>query len=223
MSRRIRILLVDDQSLFLEGLRTLLSLEESLEIVGECRNGQEALERCREQAPQIVLMDLNMPVLDGVSATRRIKEEMPEIQVLTLTTFDDDERVFDALKAGASGYLLKDTPSKQLVDAIQAVASGQSFLQPSIASKVLAEFTRMSGMGSEEKQTRAPAQLREPLSRREEEVLVWLSRGCSNKEIAAQLDLAEGTVKNHVSNVLGKLGVLDRTQAALMARDLGLC
>lgn len=220
MSECIQVVLVDDQSLFLEGLRTLLSLDESLEVVGECSNGQEALEVCRRLKPSIVLMDLNMPVMDGVAATKAIKQEMPEINVLTLTTFDDDERVFDALKAGSSGYLLKDTPSKQLVDAIKTVSSGESFLQPSIASKVLAEFTRMSAptLVAEKK----PVKLLEPLSSREEEVLIWLSRGCSNKEIAGHLSLAEGTVKNHVSNVLGKLGVLDRTQAALMARDLGL-
>ncbi|EDY80682.1 response regulator receiver domain protein [Verrucomicrobiia bacterium DG1235] len=219
MTDRIQIVLADDQALFLEGLKTLLSLDDSLEIVGECHNGQEALEACRRLRPQIVLMDLNMPVMDGVAATKAIKQELPEVNVLTLTTFDDDERVFEALKAGSSGYLLKDTPSKQLVEAIRAVSSGESFLQPSIASKVLAEFSRMSGPAAVKK---APVQLREPLSQREEQVLVWLSRGCSNKEIASHLDLAEGTVKNHVSNVLGKLGVLDRTQAALMARDLGL-
>lgn len=220
MSERIRILLVDDQALFLEGLRTLLSLDESLEIVGECKNGQEAVDACRRLNPQIVLMDLNMPLMDGVAATKAIKQGHPEINVLTLTTFDDDERVFEALKAGASGYLLKDTPSKQLVDAIRAVSGGESFLQPSIASKVLAEFNRMSVPANAPR--KAPVKLLEPLSQREEEVLIWLSRGCSNKEIAANISLAEGTVKNHVSNVLGKLGVLDRTQAALMARDLGL-
>ena len=220
MSERIRIVLVDDQALFLEGLKTLLSLEDSLEILAECRNGQEALDACRIAKPHIVLMDLNMPVMDGVAATRAIKQEFQEVNVLTLTTFDDDERVFEALRAGASGYLLKDTPSQQLVQAIKAVSAGQSFLQPSIAAKVLAEFNRMAEPAA--KPPRAKPQLKEPLSQREEEVLIWLSRGCSNKEIAAQLSLAEGTVKNHVSNVLGKLGVLDRTQAALMARDLGL-
>ncbi|MBK1878656.1 response regulator transcription factor [Pelagicoccus mobilis] len=221
MSDRIRVILADDQSLFLEGLKTLLSLEETLEIVAECHDGQQALEACRGQRPDIVLMDLNMPIMDGVAATRAIKEELPEVNVLTLTTFDDDERVFEALKAGASGYLLKDTPSQQLVEAIKAVSSGQSFLQPSIASKVLAEFNRISTPAASTPQ-RPVVRLQEPLSQREEEVLIWLSRGCSNKEIAANLSLAEGTVKNHVSNVLGKLGVLDRTQAALMARDLGL-
>lgn len=219
MTPRIQIVLADDQALFLEGLKTLLSLDESLEIVAECCNGQEALEACRRLKPDLILMDLNMPIMDGVAATKAIKQELPEVNVLTLTTFDDDERVFEALKAGSSGYLLKDTPSKQLVDAIRAVSAGQSFLQPSIASKVLAEFSRLAEPRLLDKK---PVVLREPLSQREEEVLVWLSRGCSNKEIAANLALAEGTVKNHVSNVLGKLGVLDRTQAALMARDLGL-
>lgn len=220
MSDRIQIVLADDQSLFLEGLRTLLSLDPSLEILCDCKNGEEALEACRRFRPHIVLMDLNMPVMDGVAATRAIKKELPEVNVLTLTTFDDDERVFEALKAGSSGYLLKDTPSKQLIDAIRAVSSGESFLQPSIASKVLAEFSRISI--PKEADRKEPIKLIEPLSSRESEVLIWLSRGCSNKEIAANLSLAEGTVKNHVSNLLGKLGVLDRTQAALMARDLGL-
>lgn len=218
MSRRIRLLLVDDQSLFLEGLKTLLALQESLEIVGECQNGSEAVEACRKTRPDVILMDLNMPVMDGVAATRAILEEHPEVRVLTLTTFDDDERIFEALKAGASGYLLKDTPSGRLVEAIQTVHAGNSFLQPSIASKVLAEFNRRSVPCVRP----AAPRLLEPLSSREEEVLRSLSRGRSNKEIAAELALAEGTVKNYVSNILGKLGVLDRTQAALMGRELGL-
>lgn len=212
-------MIVDDQSLFLEGLKTLLTLQESLEIVGECGNGQEALALARVERPDVILMDLNMPVMDGVAATRAIRDVLPETKILTLTTFDDDERVFDALRAGASGYLLKDTPSDRLVEAIQTVHAGNSFLQPSIAAKVLAEFNRLA---IPEKREVAPPQLVEPLSQREEEVLRSLSRGHSNKEIAAELSLAEGTVKNHVSNILGKLGVLDRTQAALMARELGL-
>lgn len=219
MSEQIRILLVDDQALFLEGLKTLLSLEKTLEIVGECSNGEEAILSCRALRPDVVLMDLNMPVKDGVAATSAIVQEMPDTKVLALTTFDDDERVFDALKAGASGYLLKDTPSPRLIEAIETLHAGNSFLQPSIASKVLAEFNRRS---EPVRSAPKPIVLREPLSSREEEVLRSLSLGRSNKEIAGDLNLAEGTVKNHVSNILGKLGVLDRTQAALMARDLGL-
>lgn len=220
MSQPIRLLLVDDQSLFLEGLKTLLSLQSSLEVVGECGNGEEAVRACRRLLPDIVLMDLNMPVMDGVAATRLLHAEMPQIRILTLTTFDDDERVFDALRAGSSGYLLKDTPSSQLVEAIHTTYRGDSFLQPSIAAKVLAEFNRLASPVTNREPKRIS--LREPLSIREEEVLRWLSRGCSNKEIASALELAEGTVKNHVSNVLGKLGVMDRTQAALLARDMGL-
>ncbi len=216
-SEPIRLLLVDDQALFREGLRTLLSVQSDLEVVGEAANGEEAVQRVQTLQPQVVLMDLRMPRLGGVEATRRVRAAAPEVQVIVLTTFDDDEEVFDALRAGAVGYLLKDAPSEKLVEAIRAAARGESFLQPSIAAKVVAEFNRLS-------RTRPPANatLVEPLSDRECEVLRHLASGKSNKEIAAALDLAEGTVKNHMTNILGKLGVLDRTQAALKARELGL-
>jgi DNA-binding NarL/FixJ family response regulator len=213
----IRVLLADDQALFREGLRTLLSLQAGVEVVGEAGNGQEALERVKALQPQVVLMDLRMPVLNGVEATRRVRAAHAGCQVIVLTTFDDDDDVFDALRAGAVGYLLKDAPSEKLVEAIRAAARGESFLQPSIAAKVVAEFSRLSlarpSLG---------ATLPEPLSERECEVLRQLARGKSNKEIAAALSLAEGTVKNHMSNIFGKLGVLDRTQAALKAKELGL-
>ncbi|MDQ8201963.1 response regulator transcription factor [Pelagicoccus sp. SDUM812003] len=218
MSGAIRVLLVDDQPLFLEGLRTLLSLHQDLEVVAERANGREALKACGELSPDVVLMDLNMPEMDGVEATRLIAGSFPRCRVLTLTTFDDDERVFEALRAGAAGYLLKDTPSESLVDAIKTVHAGNSFLQPSIAAKVLAEFNRLA----EPKTPKADPRMVESLSSREREVLRCLAKGQSNKEIASTLDLAEGTVKNHVSNILGKLGVLDRTQAALLGRELGL-
>jgi DNA-binding NarL/FixJ family response regulator len=212
-----RVLLVDDQGLFREGLRTLLSVQPGLEVVGEAANGEEAVQRARTLQPEVVLMDLRMPVLGGVEATRRLRAALPRCQVIVLTTFDDDEEVFDALRAGAAGYLLKDAPSEKLVEAIRAVARGESFLQPSIAAKVVAEFTRLSGA----RPASLPALL-EPLSDREREVVRHLARGMSNKEIATALDLAEGTVKNHMTNILGKLGALDRTQAALKARELGL-
>jgi DNA-binding NarL/FixJ family response regulator len=213
----IRILLADDQSLFREGLRTLLSLQPAFEVVGEAANGEEAVQLAKIRQPQIVLMDLRMPVLGGVEATRRIRAINPACQIIVLTTFEDDEEVFEALRAGAVGYLLKDAPSEKLMDAIQAAARGESFLQPSIATKVVAEFNRLS-------QTRpaVSVKLTEPLSQRECEVLRQLACGKSNKEIAAALHLAEGTVKNHMTNVLGKLGALDRTQAALKARELGV-
>jgi DNA-binding NarL/FixJ family response regulator len=213
----IRVLLVDDQALFREGLRTLLSVQPGLEVVGEAGQGEEAIHQVKALQPEVVLMDLRMPVLGGVEATRRIRAAAPRCQVIVLTTFDDDDEVFDALRAGAVGYLLKDTPSEKLVEAILAAARGESFLQPSIAAKVVAEFSRLS-------RTRppAPAPLREPLSDRERDVLRHLACGKSNKEIAVALNLAEGTVKNHMTNILGKLGALDRTQAALKARELGL-
>ena len=213
----IRVLLADDQALFREGLRTLLSLQPAFEVVGEAAHGEAAVTAAKNLQPQVVLMDLRMPVLGGVEATRRIREMNPDCRVIVLTTFEDDEEVFEALRAGAAGYLLKDVPSEKLMEAIRATARGESFLQPSIAAKVVAEFNRLSG-------TRPPAGLKlvEPLSQRECEVLRQLAGGKSNKEIAATLHLAEGTVKNHMTNVLGKLGVMDRTQAALKARELGV-
>ena len=213
----IRVLLVDDQALFREGLHTLLSVHADLAVVGEAGNGQEALERAAALQPDVVLMDVQMPVLDGVAATRRLRAALPACRVILLTTFDDDEYVFEGLRAGAAGYLLKDAPSVRLVDAIRAAARGESFLQPSIAAKVVAEYTRLAGSAPP-----ASGSLPEPLTEREREILRLLAGGASNKEIAAQLFLAEGTVKNHVTNILGKLGVSGRLQAANKARELGL-
>jgi DNA-binding NarL/FixJ family response regulator len=214
----IRVLLVDDQALFREGLETLLSVHDDIQVVGQASNGQEAVEVAAKVQPHVVLMDVRMPVLDGVRATRLLKQSLPKCRVIVLTTFDDDEYVFDALHAGAVGYLLKDVASARLVEAIRATARGESILEPSVAAKVIAEFTRVSRMVP-------PAQMEqliEPLSERELEILALIARGYSNKEIASQLFIAEGTVKNHVTHILGKLGVRDRTQAALKARELGL-
>jgi DNA-binding NarL/FixJ family response regulator len=213
----IRVLLVDDQALFREGIRTLLSVCDEIEVVGEASNGAAAVERAKSTNPDVVLMDIRMPVMDGVAATRKIHQEQPQTRVIILTTFDDDEDVFEGLRAGAVGYLLKDAPSEKLVEAISAAARGESFLQPSVAAKVVAEFSRLS-----KTRPSREASLVESLSHREREVLRHLARGKSNKEIAAALDIAEGTVKNHMTNVLGKLGVQDRTQAALKARELAL-
>ena len=214
----IRVLLVDDQALFREGLETLLSVHSDIQVVGQACNGREAVEVAAQARPDVVLMDVRMPVLDGVRATRLLMETQPECRVIVLTTFDDDEYIFDALRTGAAGYLLKDVDSARLVEAIRATARGESILEPSVAAKVIAEFTRVSSM--------VPAaqmeQLIEPLSERELEILALIARGASNKEIAGQLFIAEGTVKNHVTHILGKLGVRDRTQAALKARELGL-
>lgn len=216
----IRVLLVDDQALFCEGLRTLLDLQPDIEVVGEANNGREAIECVARAAPDVVLMDMQMPVLDGVAATRDIRAHHPNTQVIVLTTFDDDEYVFEALRAGAVGYLLKDVASDRLAEAIRCAARGESFLQPSVAAKVVAEFTRLAD--APHARARANQALVEPLSDRELEILRLVATGASNKEIAATLVIAEGTVKNHVTNILGKLGVRDRTQAALKVKELGL-
>jgi len=214
----IRVLLVDDQALFREGLETLLSIHKDIQVVGQAGNGQEAVEVAAKVQPDVVLMDVRMPILDGVQATRLLKEAQPQCRVIVLTTFDDDEYIFDALRTGAVGYLLKDVASAQLVEAIRAAARGESILEPSVAAKVIAEFTRVSSMVPSAQME----QLVEPLSERELEILALIARGASNKEIASQLYIAEGTVKNHITHILGKLGVRDRTQAALKARELGL-
>lgn len=217
MASPISVLLVDDQALFREGLRTLLSVQPDLEVVGEAANGEEAVRLAVALRPDVVLMDLQMPVLDGVAATRQLRTLQPACRVIVLTTFDDDEYVFDGLRAGAAGYLLKDAPSEKLVEAIRAAARGESFLQPSVAAKVIAEFARITDRPSHHRQP-----LIEPLSGRELEILALIAKGASNKEIAGALFIAEGTVKNHVTNILTKLAVRDRTQAALKARELGL-
>jgi DNA-binding NarL/FixJ family response regulator len=213
----IRVLLVDDQALFREGLETLLSVHDDIQVVGQACNGREAVDVAARVRPDVVLMDVRMPVLDGVRATRLLQEARPGCRVIVLTTFDDDEYIFDALRAGAAGYLLKDVASARLVEAVRATARGESILEPSVAAKVIAEFTRVSSMVPSAQME----QLVEPLSERELEVLALIARGASNKEIASDLYIAEGTVKNHVTRILGKLGVRDRTQAALKARELG--
>ena len=213
----VRVLVVDDQALFREALATLLGARPEVEVVGEAGDGQQALERAAALQPDVVLMDLHMPVLDGIAATRRLRVEQPGVRVLALTTFDDDEDVFAALRAGALGYLLKDVSSDRLVEAVLSAARGESVLQPSVAAKVVARFAQL-----DDAPRSRPQPLVVPLSDRELDVLRLLADGRSNREIATALFLAEGTVKNHVTNVLGKLGARDRTQAALRARALDL-
>lgn len=219
MTTRIKILLVDDQAPFREAMLQLFGLDGRVEVVAEAADGVEALRLTAEHQPHVVLMDLRMPVMDGVEATRRIRAEHRHVRVLMLTVFDQEEDVFEALRAGACGYLLKNTPADQLVNAICTVASGQTYLHPSVATHVVAEFNRLSQpspLSSEERR------IASQLSQREEEILRHLVRGMSNKEIATALALTEGTVKNYMSRILDKLQVPDRTSAALMARTLGL-
>jgi DNA-binding NarL/FixJ family response regulator len=214
----VRVLLVDDQALFREALSVLLGTADGIEVVGEAADGAQALARVAALRPDVVLMDLRMPVLNGIAATRRIRVEHPSTRVIALTTFDDDEEVFAALRAGAVGYLLKDVSSARLLEAVRAAAHGESVLQPSVAAKVVAQFARLSAPAA----TDQPQPLVVPLTERELAVLRLVCRGRNNREIAGELFLAEGTVKNHVTSVLGKLGVRDRTQAALRAQALGL-
>ncbi len=209
----VRVLVADDQGLFREALTTLLEVQQGIEVVGEAGDGEEAVRRSAELSPDVVLMDLRMPVLDGIAATARLRAEQPDVRVLALTTFDDDEDVFAALRAGAVGYLLKDVTSTKLVEALVAAARGESVLQPSVAAKVVARVARLP---------RDTEPSEHPLSDREVDVVRLLAEGRSNREIAGALFLAEGTVKNLVTNVLSKLDVRDRTQAALRARDLGI-
>ena len=216
--RRVRIVIADDQSLFREGLRTLLSTRPEVDVVGEAANGADAIALVERLEPDVVLMDLRMPVMDGIQATARLRERWPTIPVLVLTTFDDDASLFGALRAGAAGYLLKDVSSETLMSAIGAATRGEAFLQSAVTGRVVAAFARLMESGGG---PRAEA-LVIPLSPREREIVALLGSGASNKEIADRLFLAEGTVKNHVTNILTKLDVRDRTQAAIRARQLGL-
>jgi DNA-binding NarL/FixJ family response regulator len=227
----VRILLVDDQRLLREGIRALLELHDDLQVIGEASDGAEALRLVPELKPDVAVMDLRMPGLNGVAATRRLVAQYPTVRVLILTTFDDDAELFEALRAGAAGYVLKDIPGGELAAAIRTVHTGGTHLAPSVAAKVVAELSRLqsgsaavmqaSHVSPTAAQPTAPAALKD-LTPRERDVLRLLAAGATNAEIAAQLVIGEGTAKNHVSNILGRLGLRDRTQAALFAREHGL-
>ncbi|MBN1666926.1 MAG: response regulator transcription factor [Anaerolineales bacterium] len=214
---KIRIMLVDDQRLMRDGLRTLLELEDDLLVAGEAENGALALAAYARLEPDVVLMDIRMPEMDGVEATRRLRQQWPEARVIILTTFDDNEYVFEGLRAGALGYLLKDVSGHELAAAIRTVAAGGALIEPSVARKVVAEFARLAAPTAA-----TTEKLVEPLSEREVEILVLVAQGLTNREIAARLYLAEGTVKNYVTSILQKIEARDRTQAAIRARELGL-
>lgn len=213
----IRVLLVDDQILFRDGLRKLLSVQPELDVVGEAADGVQAIEMTRKLAPEVVLMDLRMKNMNGVEATKILTAEFPSCRVIVLTTFDDDEDVFAALRAGAIGYLLKDAPTDRLIEAIQLAQRGESVLQPSVAAKVVAEFSRGTAKPADQL-----SEIESLLSDRELVVLKHLVGGLSNKEIARKMQIAEGTVKNYMTSIMDKLGVHDRTQAALKAQAAGL-
>ncbi|ABA21650.1 two component transcriptional regulator, LuxR family [Trichormus variabilis ATCC 29413] len=207
----IKVLLVDDQNLIRQGLRALLELESDIEIVGEAENGKIAIDLIPQFHPDVVLMDMRMPIMDGVAATQEIQRNFPSVKVLVLTTFDDDEYVKAALQNGAMGYLLKDTPSEELAVAIRAVEKGYTQLGPGIVKKLLVQF-----QSTPNHTPPAPTNLAD-LTPREKEVLRLIAAGANNKEIAQQLYISEGTVKNHVTNILNRLSLRDRTQAAIIA------
>ena len=214
----IRVLLVDDQALFREGLDTLLSVHKDIQVIGQASNGQAAVDLALKLRPDVILMDMQMPILNGVGATRRLKGSLPDCRIIVLTTFDDKETIFDALRAGAVGYLLKDVGSAQLAESIRRTARGESILDPSVAAKVVAEFSRVSSLVTATNSEVLP----DPLSEREIEVLRLVTVGMSNREIAEKLIISAGTAKTHIHNLCGKLGAHNRTEAAMRARELGL-
>jgi NarL family two-component system response regulator LiaR len=208
----IRVLVVDDHGIVRRGIQALLATEEGIEVVGEAEDGGQALERIRELRPDVILLDLLMPRMDGIQVTEQVMAEDPQARILVLTSFAADDKVFPAIKAGALGYLLKDTGPEALVRAIRQVHRGESSLSPAVARKVLQELSRPSD--------RPPTA--EPLTEREVEVLQVVAQGRSNQEIAEELVISEATVRTHVSNILGKLHLASRTQAALYALREGL-
>ncbi|HWO80757.1 response regulator transcription factor [Gaiella sp.] len=210
----IRVLVADDQSMVRAGFRMLLGGEEDIEVVAEASNGLEAVEKAARYDPTVVLMDIRMPELDGLEAARRILAADRDARILILTTFDLDEYVYEALRAGASGFVLKDEPPEQLLAAIRTVAAGDALLSPAVTKRVIAQFTRIP-------RPTPPAEL-DDLSEREREVFRLIARGLSNGEIAQELFISETTVKTHVTHILAKLGLRDRVQAVVLAYQAGL-
>ena len=227
----IQVLLVDDQQIVRQGLATILKYAPGIEVVGEAGDGEEAIQLAQELAPDVVLMDLKMPRLGGIPATRKIRAAQPDTHVIILTTYDADDMVFEGIKAGAQGYLLKDASSETLVEAIRGVMRGESRIDPSVARAVLDEFQRLSVKPAPAPSSKPPdtadaaaaqGAVVEPLTPREEEVLLLLVEGLSNKEIGARLHLTEGTIKNYVSAIIAKLQANDRTHAVVTALRRGL-
>jgi len=208
--KKIKVLISDDHTLIREGLRKILSTEKAIEVVGEAEDGQQAIEQANKLKPDIILMDITMPRINGIEATRIIKNECPDIGIIALTIHDQEEYLFELIKAGASGYVLKDISSDLLVQTILGVARGESFIPPSMTTRIFAEFSRLSSRHSQDT-------LPEGLTRREVDVLRLVAQGESNRAIAQKLYISEKTVKNHLTNIFQKLGVIDRTQAALLA------
>lgn len=216
MNDKIKILVVDDQKLIREGLKILLEMEDSFTVIGEASNGEEAVDLYIKLRPDIVLMDIQMPVMNGVHAIKKIKGIDESAKIIILTTFDDDQYVFDGLKSGAMGYILKDISSEKLYETIRTIYKGGAFIEPSITKKILSEISKI------ERAPKGDTFLLEELSSREKEILSLIAKGYTNQEIADKLFLSVGTIKNYVTNILQKMEVKDRTEAVIKAKDLGL-
>ncbi|MDT7846237.1 response regulator transcription factor [Streptomyces justiciae] len=216
-SSPIRVLIADDQQMVRQGFTVLLNTQPDIDVVGQAVDGLDAVKKVAELAPDVVLMDIRMPELGGIEATRRIAEATPQIRVLVLTTFDLDEYVYEALRAGASGFLLKDASADQLAEAVRVVAAGDALLAPGITRRLITEFSRLDNRPKPPLKERVG-----DLTERETEVLALIAQGLSNAEIAQRLVVAEQTVKTHVGRILVKLGLRDRTQAAVFAYESGL-
>jgi DNA-binding NarL/FixJ family response regulator len=210
----MKVVICDDQAIVRDGLELLLKLEKDIEVVGLAQDGAEAVDQVAAHHPDLVLMDLMMPGMNGVEATRRIHAQFPDTRVLVLTTYDDDAWVFDAIRAGAAGYLLKDTPREKVIEALRGTVAGKAFIDPAVAGKLLDQATS--------RQVHPTTQITEKLTEREIDVLRLIAHGLNNAEIAARLHLSEGTVRNHISAIFSKLEVADRTQAAILAIRHGL-
>jgi DNA-binding NarL/FixJ family response regulator len=210
----MKVIICDDQAIIRDGLELLLKLEKDIEVVGLAQDGPEALELVSKFSPDLALMDLKMPGMSGVETTRRIRLEYPAVKVLVLTTFDDDEWVFDAIRAGAAGYLLKDTPRQKVIEAIRGTITDKSYIDPAVAGKLMNRVAN--------KQVEPQSILTEKLTEREIDILRLIAHGFANSDIAEKLHLSEGTVRNHISSIFSKLDVSDRTQAAILAIRHGL-
>ena len=209
----IKVVICDDQIIVTEGLAKILSTAKEMEILGTAYNGEEAIALTNQHTPDLVLMDLKMPIMNGITATRKIKQTSPDTKILILTTYDDDEWLFDALRVGADGYLLKDTPPEDLLKAIHGTITGKAYIDPNITSKVIKNVSRATSPKNKTIYNLSP---------REQEILKLIAQGLSNADIADRLYLSEGTIRNYTSNLFQKLGVSDRTQAAVVAIKHGL-
>ena len=213
----IRVLVCDDQAIVCEGLQVILESDNEIEVVGIAHDGAEAVEKVASTKPQVVLMDLKMPGMNGIHATREITKHYPDVRILVLTTYDADEWLFDAIRSGASGYLLKNTAPRELIAAVKGTASGKTHIDPDVAGKLFVHVARAEATSRPNTNSEI-----EELSDREREVLQLISKGLNNRQIAEQLFLSEGTVRNYVSSIFTKLNVSDRTQAALVAVRYGI-